>query len=76
MALREPQGPPFDAAGAATGCVRDSIYLVMLSLTQHLYKLKCQLLQDSRVKPENDIIAKFGNDIIAKFGMTVDFLPG
>ncbi|MBQ5450986.1 MAG: hypothetical protein IIT57_13225, partial [Treponema sp.] len=59
-------------------------YLVMLSLTQHLYKLKCQLLQDSRVKPENDIIAKpgndiiakFGNDIIAKSGMTVGFLPG
>ena len=64
----------------------------MLSLTQHLYKLKCQLVQDSRVKPENDIIAKPENDIIAKpendiiaksendiiskFGMTVDFLPG
>ncbi len=56
----------------------------MLSLTQHLCKLKCQLVQDSRVKPENDIIAKFGNDIIAKFGndiiakfgMTVGFLPG
>ena len=64
----------------------------MLSLTQHLYKLKCQLLQDSRVKPENDIIAKPENDIIAKSendiiakpqndiiaksGMTVDFLPG
>ena len=48
----------------------------MLSLTQHLYKLKCQLVQDSRGKPENDIIAKFGNDIIAKSGMTVGFLPG
>ena len=48
----------------------------MLSLTQHLYKLKCQLVQDSRVKPENDIIAKSENDIIATFGMTVGFLPG
>ena len=56
----------------------------MLSLTQHLYKLKCQLVQDSRVKPENDIIAKPENDIIAKpendiiakFGMTAGFLPG
>ncbi len=38
----------------------------MLSLTQHLYKLKCQLVQDSRVKPANDIIAKSENDIIAK----------
>ncbi len=48
----------------------------MLSLTQHLCKLKCQLVKDSRVKPENDIIAKFGNDIIAKLGMTVGFLQG
>ena len=63
----------------------------MLSLTQHLCKLKCQLVQDSRVKPENDIIAKsendiiakpendiiakFGNDIIAKFGMTAVLRP-
>ena len=53
-------------------------------MPQHLYKLKCQLVQDSRVKPENDIIAKSENDIIAKpendiiakFEMTVDFLPG